>query len=149
MKELICIVCPRGCHLTVDENNDYAVSGNFCKRGEKYGKAEVTNPVRVVTSTVKVVRPASGAAAGVACSAADGTAAGVACSAADGAAVMPEAPETRCPVKTADAIPKALIFDAMKEIESASITAPVKIGDVVLPSICGTGIALLACKNIA
>jgi len=137
MKELICIVCPRGCHLTVDENNDYAVSGNFCKRGEKYGKAEVTNPVRVVTSTVKVVRPAAGAAAGVACSAADG------------AAVMPEAPETRCPVKTADAIPKALIFDAMKEIESASITAPVKIGDVVLPSICGTGIALVACKNIA
>ena len=33
MKELICIVCPRGCRLTVDENNDYAVTGNSCKRG--------------------------------------------------------------------------------------------------------------------
>ncbi|MBE6426383.1 MAG: molybdopterin oxidoreductase, partial [Planctomycetaceae bacterium] len=28
-KELICIVCPRGCHLTVDENMN--VTGNFCK----------------------------------------------------------------------------------------------------------------------
>ena len=37
MKELICIVCPRGCRLTVDENNDYAVTGNSCKRGEVYG----------------------------------------------------------------------------------------------------------------
>ena len=25
MKELICITCPRGCHLKVDEENDYKV----------------------------------------------------------------------------------------------------------------------------
>lgn len=53
MIELICITCPRGCHLKVDENNDYAVSGNACPRGEVYGKNEILNPVRVVTSTVK------------------------------------------------------------------------------------------------
>ena len=117
MKELICIVCPRGCHLTVDEANDYAVTGNFCKRGEVYGKAEVTNPVRVVTSTVSI----SGSADG----------------------------EVRGPVKTADAIPKKLIFEAMKSIEAASVKAPVRIGDVVIPHICGTGIDLVACKNIA
>ena len=28
MKELICIVCPKGCHLRVDEDNGYAVTGN-------------------------------------------------------------------------------------------------------------------------
>jgi len=53
MKELICIVCPKGCHLQVDENNDYAVTGNGCPRGAEYGKAELTNPTRVVTSTVR------------------------------------------------------------------------------------------------
>lgn len=37
MKELICIVCPRGCHLKVDEANDYAVTGNSCPRGAEYG----------------------------------------------------------------------------------------------------------------
>lgn len=33
MKELICIVCPKGCHLHVDENEDYRVSGQGCARG--------------------------------------------------------------------------------------------------------------------
>ncbi len=53
MIELICITCPRGCRLKVDEDNDYAVTGNACPRGEVYGRNEVTNPVRVVTSTVR------------------------------------------------------------------------------------------------
>ena len=55
MKELICIVCPKGCHLKVDEDNDYAVTGNGCPRGAEYGRAELTNPTRVVTSTVRCV----------------------------------------------------------------------------------------------
>lgn len=54
MKELICIVCPKGCHLHVDENEDYRVSGQGCARGAEYGKKELTNPTRVITSTVKV-----------------------------------------------------------------------------------------------
>ncbi len=54
MKELICIVCPKGCHLNVDEDNDFTVTGNECVRGVKYGKEECTAPKRVVTSTVKV-----------------------------------------------------------------------------------------------
>lgn len=54
MTKLICIVCPRGCHLSVDEQNDNKVSGHCCQRGEKYGQEELSNPVRVVTSTVCV-----------------------------------------------------------------------------------------------
>lgn len=50
--ELICINCPRGCHLVVDEHLN--VTGNFCPRGEAYGKQEVTNPTRTVTSTVRI-----------------------------------------------------------------------------------------------
>lgn len=53
MTQLICITCPKGCHLTVDEDNDYAVTGNACPRGAIYGKNELKNPVRVVTSTVR------------------------------------------------------------------------------------------------
>lgn len=51
-KELICIACPMGCHLEVDIDNNYAVTGNSCKRGEAYGKKELTNPTRIITSTV-------------------------------------------------------------------------------------------------
>ena len=54
MKELICITCPKGCHLKVDEANDYAVSGNACPRGAVYGRNELLHPVRVVTSTVRL-----------------------------------------------------------------------------------------------
>ena len=53
MKQLVCIVCPKGCHLSIDENS-FAVSGNACPRGAEYAKKELTNPTRVVTSTVKI-----------------------------------------------------------------------------------------------
>ena len=53
MKELICIVCPNGCRLKVDEENGYAVTGNRCARGAEYGRVELLSPTRVVTSTVR------------------------------------------------------------------------------------------------
>ena len=52
MKELICIMCPKGCHLKVDD--DLNVTGNTCPRGVTYGKQEVTDPRRYLTSTVKI-----------------------------------------------------------------------------------------------
>lgn len=54
MKEIICITCPKGCHLEVDEEHDYAVTGNSCPRGAEYGRNELLHPVRTVTSTVRV-----------------------------------------------------------------------------------------------
>ena len=53
MRELICITCPRGCHLVVDD--ELNVSGNFCPRGAIYAKTELTHPVRMVTSSVAVI----------------------------------------------------------------------------------------------
>ena len=41
MTNVICIVCPKGCHLSVDEENDYAVTGFGCERGREYGKKEL------------------------------------------------------------------------------------------------------------
>lgn len=51
-REMICIVCPVGCHLTVNEET-LEVTGNKCPRGAKYGRKELTNPTRMLTSTVK------------------------------------------------------------------------------------------------
>lgn len=52
---ITCIVCPMGCSLQVTKlENGYKVEGNTCKRGEKYGIEELTNPKRVITTTVKL-----------------------------------------------------------------------------------------------
>ena len=54
-RELTCINCPLGCALTVTVDGDeISVKGNTCPRGEAYGKKEVTDPTRIVTSTVPV-----------------------------------------------------------------------------------------------
>jgi CxxC motif-containing protein len=54
MKEIICIACPKGCRLRVDEENNYQVLGNACPRGEAYGRKEAKNPTRIITSTVRL-----------------------------------------------------------------------------------------------
>ena len=51
-KSFVCIVCPRGCLLTIDDEMN--VTGNTCPRGEAYAKSEVTNPTRIITSSVRV-----------------------------------------------------------------------------------------------
>lgn len=55
-RELICIGCPMGCPLivTMDDGKVVEVMGNTCPRGKTYAEKEVTNPTRIVTSTVKV-----------------------------------------------------------------------------------------------
>lgn len=113
-KELICICCPKGCHLKVDEKN-LTVSGNGCPRGAEYGANEVTNPVRIITSTVKI----NGGDASV------------------------------VPVKTEHAIPKGLTMKCMEEINKVQISAPVKIGDIVIENVLGTGINVVATKNVS
>ena len=56
MKEFICINCPLGCRLSVDDSNltDIKVTGNTCPRGVKYAVSEITAPKRMVTSSVPV-----------------------------------------------------------------------------------------------
>lgn len=55
MKTFICINCPMGCQLQVcQESGKIIVQGNSCKRGETYGISEYTQPVRMVTSIMRV-----------------------------------------------------------------------------------------------
>ena len=51
-------------------------------------------------------------------------------------------------VKTASDIPKGKIFDCMKEIRAVKVAAPVHIGDVIIDDCAGTGIAVVASKNV-
>ena len=62
VKNLTCINCPMGCPLTIEMEGEQViqVSGNTCKRGEIYARKEVTNPTRIVTTTVKVINGTSG-----------------------------------------------------------------------------------------
>lgn len=54
MKSLICIVCPKGCRLEVEDGATITVTGQGCVRGEKYAVTEIRNPTRVLTSTIAV-----------------------------------------------------------------------------------------------
>ena len=114
-RNLTCIGCPMGCALTVTMDGDHiTVAGNTCPVGEKYAKKEVTNPTRVVTSSVRV----------------------------NGADIA------RVSVKTASDIPKNKIFYCMAEIMKIEVNAPVSIGDVIIENCAGTGVSVVATKNV-
>ena len=58
MKDLICILCPNGCNLSVsDDLSAIVVTGQKCKRGREFAVAEMTNPTRTLCSTVKTCFP--------------------------------------------------------------------------------------------
>ena len=113
---LICIGCPLGCPLTVEMEGQEVknVTGNTCPRGVAYAKKELTNPTRIVTSTVRV---AGGKLAMVS-------------------------------VKTQSDIPKDKIFDCVKALKDVEVKAPVKIGDVIVENVAGTGVNIIATKNV-
>ena len=115
-KEMICINCPMGCPLSVTiDGNNITVTGNTCPRGETYAKTEVTNPTRIVTSSVTVE---GGVANTVSC-------------------------------KTEADIPKGKIFDIIRALADVKVQAPVSIGDVILQDVCGTGVNVVATKDVA
>ncbi len=115
--QIICIVCPMGCHLEVAHDSasgTYSVSGNKCSRGKEYGINELSNPTRVVTSTVVI----------------------------EGAHLK------RLPVKTNRPIAKGKMFECMKEIDKVRVIAPVKMGQIILKDIAGTGADLIATRSM-
>ena len=118
MEKLICIGCPKGCELSVklDGNKVVEVSGHSCKKGEEYAIKEVTNPTRIITSSVIV----------------------------DGGTGI----NSQVSVKTEHDIPKDKIFDVMEQLKGVSVKAPVKIGDVIIEDVAGTGVNIVATRNI-
>ena len=141
MKELICITCPKGCHLKVDEEN-FAVTGNSCPRGAVYGANELRNPVRVVTSTV-VVEPV-GASIARPQTPDCGPQTSDACPYTPAGAALPR----RLPVKTDRPIPKGKMFEVMAEIAKVRVKPPVKVGEVLIANVAGTDGNVVATKNL-
>lgn len=55
-RELTCIICPKGCTIQIEMSSEKEilnVTGNHCKRGDKYARAECTNPQRTITTTLR------------------------------------------------------------------------------------------------
>lgn len=113
MKKIICIGCPKGCHIEIDETT-FECKGNACPRGAEYAKNELTDPRRTLTSTVVI----------------------------EGAAIR------RCPVKSDSPLPKDMVQAAAKELDKVRITAPVKVGDVIVENILGTGCNIICARNL-
>lgn len=54
-KEITCIVCPVGCKIKIlVDGKTCKIDGTRCKRGIQYGKNEVLDPRRMLTSSVIV-----------------------------------------------------------------------------------------------
>lgn len=55
-KEIVCIVCPRSCHIQVknEGSNVIHINGAGCKKGVEFVKNEIANPVRIFTGSVRV-----------------------------------------------------------------------------------------------
>ena len=51
-------------------------------------------------------------------------------------------------VKTKTDIPKDKIFDCVKCLKGVSVEAPVHIGDVIVPNAAGTGVDIVATKDV-
>ena len=113
---LICTACPQGCTLTaVIENGEVIeVRGYNCKKGLDYGVAEMTDPRRMVATTVKVKNGF----------------------------------HPLLPVYTERPVPKPLIPQILDEIRKVEVTAPVRMKSVIVENVLGTGVNVLASRDM-
>lgn len=51
-------------------------------------------------------------------------------------------------VKTKSDIPKSKIFECAKALQNVQVEAPVHIGDVIVENVAGTGVSVVATKNV-
>jgi len=113
--EIICVACPKGCRLEVRrEGGEILVTDEGCKRGREYAIGEITDPRRMVASTVRV----TGAAHALA------------------------------PVYTAAPFPKRRIHELLDLLRHVKLKAPVRMNQVVLRDALGTGIDVIASRDL-
>ena len=115
IKEMICITCPNGCALRVEENaGTITVIGNKCPRGVEFATAELTHPMRTICSTVRTI--------------------------------YKEVPVI--PVRVTKEIPKARIFDVMRELDPIRVEMPLGRGDVLIENVLGLGADIIVTSNV-
>lgn len=119
VRKLTCICCPRGCQMEARLSDGVVTS--VTGNSCPRGDAYARKEVTAPTRVVTSTVPVSGQRAG------------------EPAAVS---------VKTADGVPKGSIFKVILALKQAHPTAPVHIGDVIIPDVCGTGVDVVATKNV-
>ena len=118
-KELTCIGCPIGCQITVTLDNGAVASVS--------GNTCKIGDNYARTEVVRPMRMVTGTMRVLNSSGKD---------------------MAKVPVKTSANVPKSAIFDVMNEIHQTSVTAPVKIGDVLIHDAAHTGVDIVAVKDI-
>lgn len=115
----LCIGCPMGCRLEVDENpEDHAiveVRGFSCRLGKEYAIQEHTAPQRTVTTTVAI----------------------------DGALW------SRLPVRSNRPAPKELVMAICQALRTVRVTAPVALGEVIVADVLNSGVDIIATRSAA
>ncbi len=112
---LICTTCPKGCTLVISREGETIVEVSAgCKRGKDYAHQELTDPRRMIATTVKIAG----------------------------------ARHPLLPVYTAAPFPKPRITELMQALNGLQVHAPVKAGAVVLQDVLGTGIDILASRDM-
>jgi CxxC motif-containing protein len=115
IEKVICTTCPKGCTLEVTRDGDTIISIiNGCKRGHEYAKQELTDPRRMVATTVKI-------SGGI---------------------------DPLLPVYTSAPFPKPRIPELLQSLREVELQAPVKMGFAVLKNVLGTGIDILASRDM-
>ena len=56
-------------------------------------------------------------------------------------------PDTVVSVKTASDIPKGKIEDCMKALADVTVTAPIRVGDVIVENVADTGVNIVATRS--
>ncbi|MBW6463695.1 MAG: DUF1667 domain-containing protein [Firmicutes bacterium] len=117
-KEMICILCPLGCKMQVSEKE--GEPGELLMRGQlcKKGKEYAYEEFTNPTRTLTSTVVVHGA-------------------------VLP-----RLPVKTSKPIPIKMIFPVVEEIAKVEIKGPVKMGDVIISDVLGSGIDIVATRSL-
>lgn len=118
-REMTCICCPLGCSLTATKE----ITGEITVTGNTCPRGEEYARTewldpRRVVTTTVVVTG------------------------------QKEGEEAMVSVKTKEPIPKDKIRDCIRVLASVTLKAPVHIGDVVMDNVVGTGVAVVATKDI-
>jgi len=115
MEKVICVTCPKGCTLEVTREGETVVKvANGCKRGHAYAQQELTDPRRMVATSVRI-------AGGL---------------------------HPLLPVYTSAPFPKPRIPELLAILREVRLESPVKMDAVVLENVLGTGIDILASREM-
>jgi len=119
MRNLTCIVCPIGCDIEVDDddNGNLVITGNKCPRGAVYAQEEIRSPKRVVTATAFV---------------------------SDENSII-----KRIPVKTSLPCLREKIPALLDDIYKVKVSLPVKTGDKIIADWKGEGFNVVATRSIS